>query len=257
MAWAGGGHGQGWICAFSPGLVAIQSEPLGPERSMVFAGQHTVLASPRLAMDSRPSGGRCKQESACPFCGGTGCRDGLRIVKSQVGLNEAGKSIRITEIRRCRWRCSACGRSWTAYEPGGYPCRTFTLAVEAAAVAELATAPGATLASVARAFHCDRRTVGRWARHVAFIADPSDLSRAYARLDPSGLLAPFLRVARSGLLLLLLDHLARLLRDRGVPPEPGPGLASILRWQFDRFRTIAFLTRASPPLRVSLASAPA
>lgn len=208
-------------------------------------------------MDSRPSGGRCKQESECPFCGGAGCRDGYRLVKSQVQLDVAGKPIQVMEIRRPRWLCSACGRSWTAYEPGAYPHRTFTLALEAAAVAELSTAPGATLSSVARAFHCDRRTVGRWARQVGGVADPDDLSRACARLDPSGLLAPWMHLAGARLLLLLLDHLARLLRDRGVPLEPGPGLASILRWQFDRFRTIAYLARASPPLRVSLASAPA
>lgn len=208
-------------------------------------------------MDSRPSGGRCKQESACPFCGGPGCRDGFRIVKSQVGLDDTGKPVRVMEIRRCRWRCAGCRRSWTVYEPGAYPCRTFTLAVEAAAVAELTTAPGATLTAVARTYHCDRRTVSRWMRHVPGIADPGDLSRACTRLDPSGLVAPCLHLARSGLLLLLLDHLARLLRDRGVPLEPGPGLASILRWQFDRFRTLAYLTRASPPLRVSIVPDPA
>jgi len=208
-------------------------------------------------MDFRPSGGRCKQESACPFCGGAGCRDGFRIVKSQVGLDETGKPVRVMEIRRTRWRCSGCGRSWTVYEPGAYPFRTFTLAVEAAAVAELATAPGATLASVARAFHCDRRTVGRWARQVSGIANADDLSRACTRLDPDGLLAPCLPLARTGLLLLLLDHLARLLRNRGAPLQPGAGLAAILRWQFDLFRTIAFLTRASPPLRVAFVPGPA
>ena len=207
-------------------------------------------------MDSRPSGGRCKQESACPFCGGPGCRDGFRLVKSQVHLDAAGNPVRIEGIARPRWRCSGCGRSWTLYEAGAYPHRTFSPTVEAAAVAELTTAPGATLTSVARAFHCDRRTVGRWVRHVAGIADPDDLSRTCTRLDPSGLLAPCLRLARGGHLLLLLDHLARLLRDRGVPLEPGPGLAAILRWQFDRFRTIAFLTRASPPLRVAAVPAP-
>jgi hypothetical protein len=132
--------------------------------------------------------------------------------------------------------------------------------VAAAATAELAVNPDATRSSVAREFHCNRRTVDRWAARIAGVGDPDHLSRACARLDPSGLPAPRMytsqgQLALAGLLLLLLDHLARLLRNRGIPLEPGPGLAAILRWQFDRFRTVSHLTRASPPLRVELSSA--
>ena len=214
-------------------------------------------------MDSRPSGGRCKQElqeSACPFCGGEASRKAARLVKSQVVLDGAGKPERVESLLRVRLLCRACRRSWTVYEPGGYPRRTFTLAVAAAAVAELVASPGASHSSLARAFRCDRRTVGRWSLWIAGLADPGHLSRACARLDPSGLPAPRLysglgRLASAGLLLLLLDHLARLLRNGGVALEPGPGLAAILRWQFDQFRTICHLTRASPPLRVELSSA--
>jgi len=229
-----------------------------------LSGQHTVLACPRLAMDFRPSGGRCKQESpesACPFCGGPGRIKAHRLVKSQVILDDAGKPVRIEGILRIRRQCRACLRSWTVYEQGGYPHRTFTLAVAATAVAELVATPGATRSSVARGFLCDRRSVGRWAVWIAGLADPDHLSRACVRLDPSGLPAPRLysdlgRLALAGLLLLLLDHLARLLRERGVPLAAGPGPAAILRWQFDRFRTISHLTRASPPLRISPASVP-
>ena len=215
-------------------------------------------------MDSRPSGGRCKWENpefACPRCGGPGRRKSLRVVKGQVTLDATGVPIRIEGLVRLRLQCRTCSRSWTVYEPGGYPCRTFTLALAAAAVAELAGKPGATRSSVARSFHCDRRTMGRLETWVRGLADPGDLARACARTDPSGLPAPrpyagLGGLALAGLLLLLLDHLARLLRDRGVPLEPGPGLAAILRWQFDRFRTVAYLTRASPPLRVEPSSAP-
>jgi hypothetical protein len=62
-------------------------------------------------------------------------------------------------------------------------------------------------------------------------------------------------MALAGFLVLLLEHLARLLRDQGVPLEPGPGLAAILRHQFDRFRAVSWLTRASPPLQVEGAMA--
>jgi len=214
-------------------------------------------------MDFRPSGGRCKdesQDSACPFCGREALRKATRVVKSQVVLDGRGKPVRIEGVPRIRLQCRACHRSWTLYEAGGYPRRTFTLAVAAAAIAELAMNPMGTLSSVARGFLCDRRTVGRWSAWMARLADPDHLSRACARLDPAGLPVPRLfaglgRVASAGLLLLLLDHLARLLRNRGVALEPGPGLAAILRWQFDRFRTVSHLTRASPPLRIELSSA--
>lgn len=209
-------------------------------------------------MDSRPSGGRCKQESRvsdCPRCGGPGCRNGTRIVKSQVQLDGHGQLVRIQEITRVRLRCSLCCKSWTVYEVGGYPHRTYTLAVEAAAVAERAGNPKATLSSLARLYRCDRRTVGRWLRQIRAIADPEDLAQTCTRLDPSGLPAPHPCAgpggpALAGLLLLLLDHLAGLLRKRSVLLESGPGLASILRWQFDLFRTVAYLTRASPPLHI-------
>jgi hypothetical protein len=182
------------------------------------------------------------------------------VVKSQVVLDGAGKPVRVEGLLRVRLQCRACRRSWTVYEAGGYPRRTFTLAVAAAAVAELVASPEANQSSVARGYYCDRRTVGRWSTWIAGLAAPDHFSRACARLDPSGLPTPRLysglgRLASAGLLLLLLDHLAMLLRFRGVALEPGPGLAAILRWQFDRFRTICHLTRASPPLRVELSSA--
>jgi hypothetical protein len=48
----------------------------------------------------------------------------------------------------------------------------------------------------------------------------------------------------------LLETLAQLLRIHGVALEPGPGLGVILRHQFERFRAVSWLTRASPPLRI-------
>lgn len=130
------------------------------------------------------------------------------------------------------------------------------MAVAAAAIAELAIGAGATLTSVAQHWSCDRRTVGRWRAWVAGLAAPAALARVCSRLDPDGLPAPDpIGIAPPGLLLLLLECLAQRLREQGVPLEPGPGLATILRHQFERFRAVSWLTRASPPLRIEGAMA--
>ena len=141
-----------------------------------------------------------------------------------------GGSRRVVDQVRLRLQClnPACPLgSWTLYEPGGYPCRTFTPAVATLAVAELATLSGATLTSVARHWQCDRRTVARWQTWVAGLGDPGSLVQLCCWLDPTGLPPPrnpssLALLARAGFLVLLLEHLARLLRDRGVPLEPGP-----------------------------------
>ena len=169
-------------------------------------------------------------------------------------VGTAGAVGQQENVLRRRARCKdpdcPCG-SWTIYEIGGYPHRTFTLAVVAAAIAELAAGGDATLSSVARNWHCDRRTVARWSISVARAADPDELARQCSSLDPDGFPAPNpAGLARPGLVLLLLECLARLLRTQGVPLEPGPGLAAILRHQFERFRAVSWLTQASPPLRI-------
>lgn len=207
-------------------------------------------------MDFHSSAAECKvQPSPCLVCGKPSWRNGDRVV-AQVWLNADGGVSRKEVVRR-RVRCSdrtCTGGSWTIYEPQGYPHRSFTPAVTASAVAELAASPGATLTSVARRCGCDRRTVGRWVRWIRGLGEPQALSGICARIDPSGLPPPasagLERFAQPGLLVLLLEHLARLLRNHGVPLEHGPGLAAILRHQFDRFRTVFWLTRASPPLHV-------
>jgi len=199
-------------------------------------------------MDSGPDGGGCKEKVTgipCPFCGGPGCRNGYRIVKAQVRLDEDDRVLRVESTVRARCRCLRCHRSWTVHEPGGFPHRTYTPAVEAAAVDKLAGDPGASLSSVARTFQCDRRTVGRWVRQAKEAAEPG---------DPSGTRAQWDRLGLSGFL-ALLEHLAGLLRARNFPLEPGRALASLLRWQFDHFRIVAYLTRASPPLPIPVALA--
>jgi hypothetical protein len=207
-------------------------------------------------MDFRPSSAGCKQEvrpPPCPVCWGPCWWDGWRLVAQMLAGGD-GLVVRLVEVPRHRARCQdpTCpGRSWTIYEAGGYPCRTFVVAVAALALAALAVEVGATLASVARRCQCDPRTVGRWKQWVGGLCDPATLSRLCSRLEPDGFPPPRPKgMLLAGFLVLLLEHLARLFREQGVPLEPGPGLAAILRQQFDRFRTVSWLTRASPPLPV-------
>ena len=212
-------------------------------------------------MDFRLPGDERKHEGRpppCPVCGGCCWWNGLRTV-AQMILGEFSGVSRVVELVRHRVRCSdpTCDAgSWTLYESGGYPHRSFTLAVAAAAMIELATAPDATLASVAEHCQCDPRTVGRWRNWVGDLAEPTALSRLCSRLEPDGFPPPRPKgMPLVGFLVLLLEHLAQLLRDQGVPLAPGPGLAAILRQQFDRFRAVSWLTRASPPLQVEGAMA--
>jgi len=195
----------------------------------------------------------------CRRCGMPTWWDGGRVV-AQVVLGALGGVEWVADIRRGRAYCpnpDCPVKSWTVYEAGGYPHRTFTLAVTASGVVQLAaddaTAPGA----VAHAHQCDRRTVGRWVAWVVRLCATVEVVRACARLDPTGLPPPpppRRETARlcAGWVLLLLDHFVRLLRERGVALEPGAGLVAIVRQQFVRFGVVLWLTRQSPPLHISV-----
>jgi hypothetical protein len=191
----------------------------------------------------------------CRRCGTPACWDGGRDV-AQVVFDADGEVRWVPGIRRGRACCpnpDCPVKSWTVYEPGGYPHRTFTLAVTASGVAQLAADDAATPGVVAHAHQCDRRTVGRWVRWVVRLCAAVQVVRACARLDPTGLPPPppprreTARVC-AGWVLLLLDHLVALLRERGVTLEPGGGLVAIVRQQFVRFGVVLWLTRPSPPL---------
>jgi hypothetical protein len=149
------------------------------------------------------------------------------------------------------------GGSWTIYEPTGYPHRSFQLAVTAAAVAQVALRPGATLSAVAKRYGCDRRSVRRWAGWMALLAEPVELTRTVARLDPDGLPPPAGArgpglVPRAGTVLGLVERLVEVLRGRGVVLAPTTcGLAAFLGHRLRRFGEIFLLTKSSPPLRVA------
>lgn len=184
--------------------------------------------------------------------------NGVRLV-AQVVHKVTGAVEYVMGIVRPRVRCSnrdCPRRNWTWYEAGGYPHRFFTLGVVASAVAELAADEQATKSSVARRCLCDRRSVGRWARWVERLVDSKHLAQACMRIDAAGLPPPqppeccAKSIRTAGWNLCLLDHLAKLLRLRGVGLEDGPGVVALLRHQWDRFRQIRWLTKQSPPLLI-------
>ena len=218
-------------------------------------------------MDSRCFNTKCKYEiniPCCPRCRRTGRVKERRFPAQTVpdGLGGA-QSIR---VERVRWMCPSCSKSWTSYEPGGYPYRACTLALAIAMVEALAANAQETFSSLARKFDCHRRTVARTVHWVGSISTPAALTEDSIQVDPAwpAPVAPpapkppglgrrpscLAQLALAGQLILLFEHLAGLLRGQGVPLEPGPGLAALLRFQRDRFGAVWYLTRASRPLRI-------
>ena len=193
-------------------------------------------------------------------------------MKRQATLSPEGDLCWAEAVWRRRARCfnpdCKC-RSSAFYEPQAYPHRTYSPAVAVAAVLELLSVEGATPASVARQWHCDPRTLGRWMKWIGWLVEVAVLFKLCWLQDPTGLPPPRYQPRRKdldrsgettlptwkgrtnlvGSLILLCEWLARLHRDQGVVLEWGPGLSSLLRHQFDRFRLVSLLTKTSPPMR--------
>ena len=184
----------------------------------------------------------------------------------QVKPDGHGGAVRYLELRVrrecCTPGCRYWHRSWTGYEPGGYPRRKYRPELAVAVVVALEEGPRATLSAVARRFGLNRRTVGRligWTKGIDTIeaaamkctqVDPTMLvPAAPLHPDPQRCRPPSAleELAQAGYLILLLEHLASLLRGRGVALEQGPGLVALLRSQFDRRGEVFYVTDLSPP----------
>lgn len=112
----------------------------------------------------------------CPWCGpGRVVWNGFRVRSASVF--GAGRVIHLPRIRCRRVRCQACRRSWTLRPRGLMPQRHYQLSVIAEALASYLFEPESSQAGVARAMGCARRTVGRWLRWLAGVAEPRDLQR--------------------------------------------------------------------------------
>lgn len=101
--------------------------------------------------------------------------NGFRIRSASVW--GAGRVVHLPRIRCRRVRCQACRRSWTLRPRGLMPQRHYQLSVIAEAMASYLLEPESSQAGVARAMGCARRTVGRWLRWLAGVAEPRDLQR--------------------------------------------------------------------------------
>ena len=215
-------------------------------------------------MDSGANPDGCKREiaaSCCSNCSSPGRVKDRRLV-IQVVPDGHGGADRIL-VPRVRLWCPtpACHkRSWTVYERGAYPRRKLTLALGAAAVVAIQEEPGATLSSLAVRFRCHRRTVGRLVVWVGRISKVASEAERYAEIAPGPPAPPLPAPPRTerpaprikgldlaGPLVLLLEQVASLLRARGVSLEAGPGLAVLLRDQFEHWGEVFYVTDASPP----------
>ena len=219
-------------------------------------------------MDCRRSCRQSKQEPrpCCPQCRRQGWFNGRRFVKRQAKVAADG----VLEWEVERWRQRACCpnpecpvRSWTVYGAQDYPHCTFPPSVAIAAVLELLERGMGALADVAQRWGCSRRTLLRWLGWLGGIVEATVLIKVCWANEPSGMPPPGCRPrhdpdpsvsawkARKALvesLLLLFKRLVGLMRDQGLPFEEGAGLAGFLRYQFDQFRLVSWISKLSPPL---------
>ena len=114
----------------------------------------------------------------CPFCQGRRIYwNGYR--ERSASVLEGDKVVYLSEVVCRRVKCAdrQCKKSWTLRPPGLMPDRHYQMCVVASAAREFLFDPQSTLSSVAAAYQCCRRTVGRWLRWLAGIAKPTSLIR--------------------------------------------------------------------------------
>ena len=146
--------------------------------------------------------------------------------------------------------------SWTVYEQNDYPHRFFQLDVVVSALC-MVVFGAATMTASAAAHLCSRDSIRRWKRWLESLADPRDLEQLCVRIDSDGLPPPIAPepAERSARVLLLVEHVVRLLVHRGVELRGrGWGLTRLLVDRLERFGEVFYLTKSSPPLRADLSS---
>ena len=208
-------------------------------------------------MEVLPNARQRKYDNRPPPCvdyTGPAWWDGQRKVGA---VRQGGSGPEYEQEVRRRAKCASkdCPRgSFTVYERDAYPHRGFPLEEVASAVSEVAVG-GQTQDAVARKHGCSRRSVGRWVRWVAALAEPAVLMRCCTQLTSSGLPGGTVVECRAGAVLHLLDRLAELLGERGVRlPHFSCGLVRLLVDQLRRLGAIFWLTKSSPPLHADLSA---
>lgn len=127
-----------------------------------------------------------------PACGNCGsqhvCWDGWSTRTASAMFN--GKVWHVTGIRQHRAQCAECSNDWIVRPPGLAPSRHYQLCVVASAIGSYLFDPGATEAQVAEAHGCDERTLGRWLRWLAKVADPAVLQARIQEIVEAPILVP-------------------------------------------------------------------
>ena len=120
---------------------------------------------------------RVDRPAACIYCGH--CRvwwNGWRVRTATVLV--ASVVVFLTGVRCPRVKCAGreCGRSWTLRSEGLMPRRHYQLSVVAPAMTRHLL-DGVSQEEVADEHTCSRRTVSRWLRWLAEVAEPGALAR--------------------------------------------------------------------------------
>ena len=192
----------------------------------------------------------------CRECKSPAWWNGKRTV-APIRKNADGEVVHEPETIRHRARCSSkdCPvGSWTVYEQSDYPHRLFQLDVVMSGLC-MVLFGAATMTAAAKAHLCSRDSIRRWKHWLESLADPRDLERLCIRIDSEGLPPPVAPdpAERSARVILLVEHLVRLLARRGVKLRgQSSGLTRLLINQLERFGEVFYLTKSSPPLRADL-----
>jgi len=138
----------------------------------------------------------------------------------------------VAGIRQHRAQCADCRNDWIVRPPGLAPNRHYQLCVVASAIGSYLFDPGATEAQVAETHGCAERTLGRWLRWVAKVADPAVLQARIQAIVEAPVLVPTRAVA----------DLARKARQ-AVRREILPKAAEVLA----HFEALGFAMGLEPP----------
>lgn len=180
---------------------------------------------------------KVEKPSACIFCGHRRVWwNGGRTRSASVRTSEG--NIHLAQVRCRRVKCADCLRSWVLRPPGIAPHRHYQLCVVASAVSHYLFDREATQATVAQEHQCSERTVGRWMRWIARVAEPAILQRMLLEATRNPILVPFREVAnlarkaRNAARLEILPRAARVLAafetlGAAMGMEP-PGLRGVL-----------------------------
>lgn len=121
--------------------------------------------------------GRVDRPTACIYCGhGWVWWNGFRVRTATVLVTSV--VVFLTGIRCPRVKCASkeCQRSWTLRPAGLMPRRHYQLSVVASAMT-VHLLDGVSQEEVADEHTCSRRTVSRWLRWLAEVAEPATLAR--------------------------------------------------------------------------------